>query len=190
MLRIIGAVTGNDEKARDLITYSKEKVDEIAKITSEIPDEDKPVVYCCGGGWAGGDIICKCDGRQPLIEWAGGLNAAESTSSIVVSKEQIIKWNPDVILVHAGGSKDIEAIFSDPALQHVNAVKNGKVYLIQIASSGAGILGAQLAEVRYLAKLLYPDKFEDLDVEAEGNEIMEHFYGVDGLYTIRDSQGG
>jgi len=184
MLRIIGAVTGNDEKARDLIAYSKEKVDEIAKITSEIPAEDKPVVYCCGGGWASGDIICKCDGKQPLIEWAGGLNAAESTSSIVVSKEQVIKWNPDVILVHAGNSADIETILSDPALQTINAVKNGRVYFIQIASSGAGVLGAQLAEVGYLAKLFYPDKFEDLDVEKRGNEINEHLYGVDGLYTI------
>ena len=36
MLRIIGAVTGNDERARDLITYTKEQVGEIAKTTSEI----------------------------------------------------------------------------------------------------------------------------------------------------------
>ena len=190
MLRIIGAVTGKDEKARDLINYSKEKVDEIAKITLEIPDEDKPIVYCCGGGWAEGDIICKCDGREPVIEWAGGSNAAESPGSIVVSKEQVIKWNPDVILVHAGNSADIEGILSDPVLQTINAVKNRRVYFIQIANSGAGVLGTHLANVCYLAKLFYPDKFEDLDVEAEGNEILEHLYGVEGLYTIlADARG-
>ena len=184
MLRIIGAVTGNDEKARDLINYSKEKVDEIAEITSKIPDEDRPVVYCCGGGWAEGDIICKCDGWKPEIYWAGGLNAAESPTSIVVSKEQVIKWNPDVILVHAGNTADIEGILSDPVLQTINAVKNKRVYFIQIASNGGGVLGTHLAGVHYLAKLFYPDKFEDLDVEEEGNEIFEHLYGVDGLYTI------
>ena len=45
MFRIVGAVTGKDEKARDLIAYAEEKVDEITEITSKIPDEDKPVVY-------------------------------------------------------------------------------------------------------------------------------------------------
>ena len=34
-----------------------------------------------------------------------------------------------------------------------------------------------------MSKLFYPDKFEDMDVESEGNRILERFYGVDGLYT-------
>jgi hypothetical protein len=33
-----------------------------------------------------------------------------------------------------------------------------------------------------MAKLFYPEKFEDLDVEAECNEVLEELYGVDGLY--------
>jgi iron complex transport system substrate-binding protein len=40
-----------------------------------------------------------------------------------------------------------------------------------------------LAEAYYMAKLFHPDKFKDLDVEAEGNLILKEFYGVDGLYT-------
>ena len=35
----------------------------------------------------------------------------------------------------------------------------------------------------YLAKLFHPDKFEDLDVEKESNEIFERFYGVTDFYT-------
>jgi iron complex transport system substrate-binding protein len=38
-------------------------------------------------------------------------------------------------------------------------------------------------EMMYMAKRCHPDKFEDLDVEKEGNEIFERFYGLDGLWT-------
>ena len=189
MLRIIGAVTGKDEKARNIIAYTKEKVDEIAKITSVISDQDKPVVYCCGPAGNSGVVptVCKCDGARPEAKWAGGLNVvgapAEQPGGSQVSKEQVIKWNPDVIIIHAGNSEEIQAILSDPVLQNVSAVKNARVYSILIASNGGGILGEKIAEVRYLAKLFYPDKFKDLDVEKEGNEIMKYVYGVDGLYT-------
>ena len=189
MLRIIGAVTGNDEKAKNLITYTKEQVDEITEITTGIPDEDKPLVYTCGcgGGLEGVSLICRYCGSGSDIEWAGGLNVVGDTGDQVsmgqVSKEQIIKWNPDVILIHFGSLEKIEAILSDPVLQNVNAMKNGRVYSTRVGYQGRGTLGQHLIQVHYLAKLFYPDEFEDLDMEEEGNEIMEYLYGVDGIYT-------
>jgi len=35
----------------------------------------------------------------------------------------------------------------------------------------------------YMAKVLHPDLFEDLDLEMEGNEIFEAFLGVDGVFS-------
>jgi hypothetical protein len=34
-----------------------------------------------------------------------------------------------------------------------------------------------------MARLMYPDTFSGLDVEAEGNAIYREFYGKDDLYT-------
>ena len=183
MLRITGAVTGKDEKARDLVNYTKEMVDEITDITSEIPEEDKPVVYCCGCGSGGGPSICRYCGSGSDIEFAGGLNVIDTTGNSQVSKEQIIEWNPNVILVHMGNPEKIEEVLSDPVLQSVNAVKNERVYSTTVGHQGRGTLGQHLIQVCYLAKLFHPDKFKDLDVEEEGNDIMEHLYGVDGIYT-------
>ena len=183
MLRVTGATTGNDERAKDLIAFTKDKVDEIAEITSEIPDEDKPVVYCCGCGSGGGPSICRYCGSGSDIEFAGGLNVIDSTGNSQVSKEQIIEWNPDIILVHMGSPEKIGEVLSDPVLQSVNAVKNERVYSTTVGHQGRGTLGQHLIQVCYLAKLFHPDLFEDLDVEEEGNEIMEYLYGVDGIYT-------
>ena len=40
-----------------------------------------------------------------------------------------------------------------------------------------------LVNAFYLAKLFHPDKFEDLNVEEEGNEIWGRFLGVEGLFS-------
>lgn len=40
-----------------------------------------------------------------------------------------------------------------------------------------------LSECYYLAKLFHPDLFIDLDEEEIGDEILETFYGIKGLYT-------
>jgi len=184
MLRIIGAVTGNGEKAMDIITYAEENVNEIAEITSEIPEEDKPVVYSCGcgGNIEGLTTICKRCYTISSIEWAGGLNAIDAGGR-QVSKEQVIKLNPDVILIQGGTPEKIDEVLSDPVLQHVNAVANKRVYSFSMGNRGSGALGRHVIQVHYLAKLFYPETFRDLDVEEVGNEIMGYLYGVDGLYT-------
>ena len=40
-----------------------------------------------------------------------------------------------------------------------------------------------LVQVLYMAKLFYPERFGDIDVEREGNRIFRRFYGADSLYT-------
>ena len=42
----------------------------------------------------------------------------------------------------------------------------------------------------YLAKIFHLDEFADLDLEKEGNEMMERFFGEEDLYTwLADDKG-
>ena len=188
--RLAGRVLGKAEKVEELISYANEKIGEVTEVTSEIPEDEKPKVYfvsCCQG-------ICditKTWGRYAPGDLAGGINVAKdqvlSSGSSIVSKEQIIDWNPDMILLH-GGSKtnqwdlSTEDILADPDLQTVNAVKTENVYYTKGYMIGWDP-ATGITETFYMAKLFHPDEFEDLDVEAENNEILERFYGTDGLYT-------
>ncbi len=188
--RLAGRVLGKEESVEELISYATDKIEEVTEVTSEIPEDEKPKVYfvsCCRG-------ICditKTWGRYAPGDLAGGINVAKdqvlSSGSSIVSKEQIIDWNPDMILLH-GGSKtnqwdlSTEDILADPDLQTVNAVKNEDVYYTKGYMIGWDP-ATGITETYYMAKLFHPDEFEDLDVEAENNAILERFYGVDGLYT-------
>jgi iron complex transport system substrate-binding protein len=74
-------------------------------------------------------------------------------------------------------------VLSDPDLQTINAVKNKRIYYTSYAYCYGTPQDKNLAAAMYLAKLFHPDKFDDLDLEKEGNEIFEAFLGVDDLYS-------
>jgi len=188
--RLVGRIMGTEEMVEELISYADEKFDEIMDVTSEIPDDEKPGVYFCHAHRA--KDVTRAVVKYDPLDMAGGVNVAEELwhgggSTVVdISKEQVIKWNPDIIMLHGFGktheSFSIERVLEDPDLQTVNAVKNRNVnytkgwYIGWDPATG-------VAETFYMAKIFYPDEFEDLDVEERGNEILERFYGVDGLYT-------
>ena len=185
--RLVGRVMGKEEGAEELISFINDELDKVRTVTSDIPD--KPKVYFTHIHMAS-DITRAVTVYDPL-DIAGGINVASELSptwisSVVdINKEKIVEWNPDIILIHGSGKThefSIESTLNDPVLQTVNAVKNKRIYYTRgwyvywDPTSG-------VTEVFYLAKLFHPDKFEDLDVEKEGNAIMERFYGADGLYT-------
>ena len=190
-IKFIGTVLGKDDEAGELVSYFDAELDIVRDVTSEIPDSEKPRVY-----FPWGSVITKAAMRYDTIELAGGIlvakDCAPSTfgSSVAdVSIEQIIEWNPDIFLIMKARSSDkqeltVEDVLSDHRLQTVNAVKNCKVYY----TPGAFYLvGADpprvIVETMIQVKLFHPDKFDDLNVEKEGNELFKRFYGADGLWT-------
>jgi iron complex transport system substrate-binding protein len=199
--RLVGFAIDEENRADELIAYCRNNFYEIDDVTSDIPEDEKPKVYFCHSQGAT-DITRAVTSYDP-IDVAAGINVAkdlvsadkkEGLSTVVldVSKERIINWNPDIVLIHSF-SKDplnsVEKVLSDPTLQTVGAVKEGHVYYTKGWYIGWDPASG-LAETFYLAKLFHPDVFEDLDVEERGNDIFEEFYGADGLYTwMLDSVG-
>ena len=191
---LIGTVLGNEKEAEELILCMKEKITGVTDVTSEIPDSKKPRVYFAardGGGMGG---FTKT-GYYDVIDLAGGINVAkdcplfDTHCEFDVSKEQVIDWNPDIILQKCHTSNPpsatqitIEDILEDPLLQTVNAVKNGSVYYCAATARGYPIQ-RYIPETMYFAKVFHPEKFKNLDLEKEGNEVMERFFKADGLYT-------
>ena len=189
--RVAGRVIEKEERVEELISYINEELDKVRDVTLEIPHSEKPKVLFTRsfGDISSAKIVTLYD----PIDVAGGINVASgeipftgsTSTSFLFSKEQVIAWDPDVILIH-GFSKTptytIESILLDLDLQTVNAVKNRRVYYTKGWYSGWDP-ATGVAETFYMTKLFHPDKFKDLDVEEEGNEILKRFYGVDGLYT-------
>jgi iron complex transport system substrate-binding protein len=102
-------VLETEEEAEELISFIKEEVNKISNITSQIPDSDKPTVFW---GWTQCSFESTVGSNSVTLDRAGAINVAKDIPRGwgSVSKEQIIAWNPDIILVGAGSSNEAAAI--------------------------------------------------------------------------------
>lgn len=194
-IRVAGQALDAKDKADELIAFAKDKVDMIKSVTNEIKEEDRPKVYFASRG-AGSGFYDPKEGRDftrtepkydPLTI-AGGVNVASEIngSTVNVALEQIIAWNPDFIFISnsdAGNNTGLEFIKNSPELSSTAAIKNGEVYNCFYPHCRGTPPDRNLLNMMYMAKLLHPEEFKDLDLEKEGNEIFEAFLGVDGVFT-------
>ena len=187
-LKTMGYVLNEQGRAEELSSYFNDKLDEVRDVTSDIPNDEKPGVYLAFWG-----ALIWTPAFYGPVEVAGGEHVAEEGAPgpydpmmWVVSKEQVIAWNPDIILIHSFSPGthmfSIEDVLSDPDLQSVSAVQSEKVYYTKGFQFGwdpaTGVI-----ECFYMGKLFHPEEFADLDVEKESNEILEEVYGVDGIWA-------
>jgi iron complex transport system substrate-binding protein len=185
-IRFYGEVLG--EHARKIASaycaYYDKRISRVLSITSKIPFNQRPKVY-----YISGRNVFGTQGRYSLGHWlvemAGGTFVAKDLAQYMVdaSMEQIIAWNPDVIVV--GGLTSPDAIMTDSRWQEIKAVKEKKIYT---APEGVFIWGHGSSEVflfvMYLAKILHPDKFQDLNLEQEVKDYYGQFYH----YTLSNDE--
>lgn len=98
-----------------------------------------------------------------------------------VSMEQVLAWNPDVVLVssNSGGFKAYDSILKDVSWGKVNAVKNKKVFLTPALPFGwydrppnvMRVLGSE-----WLGSELYPDYIK-VDLKQETKDFFDLFFG-------------
>ena len=194
-IRVAGQALDAEDKADELIAFAKGKVDMIESVTDDLKPEDRPKVYFASRG-AGAGFYDPKEGRdftrtEPKydpLSMAGGINIASEIngSTINVALEQIIAWNPDFIFISnsdAGNNTGLEFIKNSPELSSINAIKNGNVYNCFYPHCRGTPPDRNLLNMMYMAKVLHPEEFKDLDLEKEGNEIFKAFLGVDGVFT-------
>jgi iron complex transport system substrate-binding protein len=185
-LKLTATILDKEERAEWLISYVGDKLDRITKITGEIPEEEKPKVYALV--WRG---ITQTMDYAP-VELAGGINVAkefllsQGLESAQINPEQVIIWNPDVIFLRGTVAQLLE---DHAGLEATTAVKEGNVYQI-FGPYICHDLIQLVVETYYMAKLLHPDEFYDLDVEYEANRMFEEVYGTNDLYNkVQEARG-
>jgi iron complex transport system substrate-binding protein len=188
-IELVGALTGLRERAQELVAYFKGKIKTVSDSIVSVPFENRPRVYL--SFWSS---LTRTPIFYEPVNVAGGVNLAEKllpsylgTVQTVVTLEQIIKWDPDIILIQGNFVPQerrvtVKQVLDDSRLSSIKAVKNKHVYY----TFGFWYWwdpAEVLVETLYLARLFYPEKFAQLDLEKEGREIFKEFYGVDGAFN-------
>ena len=131
------------------------------------------------------------DGTGTIIdEWiktAGARNAVDTSTKgnaqAQFTMEQILTWNPDVIITGKAG--EAEKILNDPNWASIKAVQNQKVYVNPKGVFGWDRYGVEeLLQVQWVSALLHPELFPDLKIE----EKVKTFYKTYLNYNLTDDE--
>ena len=149
----LGEKFDKSEKAAEIIAELENKENEL-NLSKRENKEDVLILF-----GAPGSVMVSTDNSYVgnLVKIAGGNNIFESESSsfIQVNMEEIIKRNPDKILImtHAvpeEAKKAVEEEFAKATWQQLDAIKNNKVYYLENGYFG---MSANLKVIEALDKL-------------------------------------
>lgn len=168
--------------AKDYITYLDKNITLAEEKTKSLQDADHPKVMHI----ASGENLLKVDGTKTIIdEWihyAGGKNAIEQKGrGITLTMEEIIKANPDIIIVGDVNSKAaIEKIKNDPQWSSIKAVQNGRIYSNPVGTFKWDRYSAESAlQILWAGKLIQPQLFNDVDLVKETKGFYKTFLHYD-----------
>lgn len=177
----VGMILGEEEKAQQLVDYWNEKIAMVEEAVSKVPESERKMVYYCG------NEITKANSTGwtwPLIETAGGISALPEGAKGDVNLEDVLKWNPDVIITQ-GGQNNAADLLADERIQEMTAIAEGQVYQCPI---GAFWWDRPSPEsplaFMWLAKTLYPSYTKSIDLKAETMEFFQEFY----QYQLSDEE--
>ena len=117
----------------------------------------------------------------------GGRNAAEGVaaenSNAVINMEQVYEWNPDVIFITNFTPVQPEDLFENAVGQDdwspVKAVQDGHVYKLPLGTYRSYTPSTDTPmTLLWMAKQVYPDLFEDVDITKEVKDYYQAMYGV------------
>ncbi len=196
-IAILGRLIRKEKEAEKLCAWYRKNLNTIHKRLKSI--RHRPEVYI--ESYTKHRTSGPGTGAHEMCVMAGGHNIASDFAIpyAEITPEWVLSKDPEIILKGAAWSTGYAAcdskvlnlirdnIVARPAWSHVQAVKQGRVYVMD---SGIWTGPRAIIGIFYLAKLFHPNVFEDLHPEAIHREYFEIFQGVKfkGVYVSQDAK--
>ena len=198
-LLMLGEILGKEQRAKDLIAYFDAVEADLKKRVNGLSADE--TVYVGGVSYNG---VHGFDGTDPtyypftilnIKNAASEISSVSQTGYAQVSKEKILEWDPDFIIVDlstltaAEGGALVE-LKNDPSYKELTAVKNSMVYTVNPHTSMNVNHETTLANSYFIGKLLYPEQFEDIDPVKKADEIYSFVVGEPVFDLLKENVDG
>lgn len=177
-IEVLGEITGRQDRAAWLLSLARSEERALAEKLAALNVAEKPGAYFI---WSQGKLHTSCNGSavQDLIDLAGGRNicAHISQEHAVLSLERILEWDPEVIMMWAGGKLAALDVKRDPQFSSVAAVKGGRVYQFKDPFEVDFWTLKYLYAASLMASWLHPELFKNVDLKEKGQSLLGALYG-------------
>jgi len=196
---ILGRLLHKEDTAAELCEACENGYETVAERIAEIPEEEKnKKVYVELGNLGAGTIGNSYDGMLwgAIVDNIGAVNMAKDKLAEgygPLDMEYILETNPDIVII--GGSiwaddtendqmrmglmvnesqaqERLKNFVNRDWWQGLDAIKNGRIYAVDHGSLRNAL---DYTFTEYLAKIVYPDHFEDLDPQAEYDAMLRKY---------------
>jgi len=167
-IKLLGEIFNKENEAAILVDEIKRQLQIVGKKVDRIPDSKRKRVLRLMGRdpvmTPGDDSF-----QNEMIRAAGGIPPVlgKKGNIVVITKEDWMKFNPQVIYGCGGDRETAKKYFNRPGWKNVDAIKNSKIYYFPCdltcrAATHTGYF------VSWLASRIYTDEFS-----KKGNQVFE-----------------
>lgn len=195
-LRLMAGVMDMAERAEEVIAFFDTMEEDLQRRTGDIPQNRRPSCYIGGLAQSGPHGFQSTEPSFAPFVFTNAHNVAapssaeEPLSHANVAKEQIIFWDPQILFVDVStlqlGSETnaLDQLRHDPAYRNLSALDQDQVYGLFPYNSYNQNFEAIYANAYYVGKVLYPERFEDIDPISKAEEISTFLNGGPAFATL------
>jgi iron complex transport system substrate-binding protein len=177
---LVGKAIGCENRASELVKFYREKTDMVKGLTASLKETDRPRVYLTSK-----DPLTTCTTemyQHTMIELGGGQNCSAELHEgfwAQVSLEQVLQWNPDVMIAVQGAQYTPEQLMADRKWESVPAIKSGRIHKFpsNLEPWDYPTPGAVLG-LLWLTSTLHPDLYERANLESDAKAFYKQFYNI------------
>lgn len=181
-LILMGKILKAEKRATEIKDFISKTLKDLQRRTDKIAQNKKLSVYIGAVNYRGAHGITSTQGFYPPLEWINAMNVANAIGkqgSVFIDREKLLVWDPDVIFIDTGGFSLVsDDYIKDPVYyQKLKAVKNKRIYSTLQYNNYFTNIELAFVNAYFAGKILYPDRFSDIDPVKKANEIIRFFTG-------------
>jgi iron complex transport system substrate-binding protein len=196
-VRLLGRIAGREDRAGELLRKQEEVRQSLASRFADIPPSLRPRVLYFNRATNMLRVSGRGTAQDLAIQLAGGQNVLGDVASIsTVTIEQILVWNPQVVLLGNFDTAMPSDLYRDPRWQGIDAVKARRVYRVPLGGyrwdppSHESALGWL-----WLAGLLHPERARE-DIRTSVRDWFGFLYNygptdqeIDDILFLKENAG-
>lgn len=187
-IALLSEMFPENDKTEITKQYSSEIYDTVQERVSDIPDSEKEKLFFL---FQYSESSITTSGKLFFGQWwadaIGAKNVGEelqTDNSTAVDLEQIYAWDPSMIFITNFNSAQPDDIYGNSVGSYdwsgISAVKDKQVYKMPLGMYRSYTAGIDTPiTLLWLAKTVYPEKFEDIDITDETKKYYKELFGID-----------
>lgn len=192
-IALLSEIFPENDRVAQVEAYSTDAYDFVQERVSGLAEEERKDIFFL---FQYTDAMITTSGNHFFGQyWADAVGArnvgqeVEKDNSITVNMEQIYAWNPDHIFITNFTSAQPEDLYQNTIGAYnwssVDAIKNEAVDKMPVGMYRSYTCGVDTpVTLLWMAKSVYPDLFEDVDITEETKEYYQEVFDI----TLTDEQ--